>query len=472
MEGNFVAMYTVDAQKCAMCWGCISVCPADAIFQGKSSVLINPDLCDNCGLCEKVCPTGAIVNEDHSETAPQQSARKDIIISEPDTVRECDVVIIGGGPGGLSAAYFASRAGFSVCVIERREKFGIPVACAEGISTEGLTRVFEPKREWISTTIEGALIFSPDGEELFVDHPRAGFVLNRPKMESGIAEMAKDSGAEIFTSTQALRISGKNFAESVIAKRNGEILKIYAKYFIGADGIGGISRRWAFPQKQIGLMDIETCAQVLLKTEEITENIPEFHWGSEIAPGGYAWVFPKGKNLANVGLGIVPSIAKNSPQEFFKNFIARRFSKYKIIERRDGIVPTTMRFKPPGRGNLLLVGDAALFTNSISGTGIDTALFSGKIAAEVIAEMHGQSYIKMLKEYDNRWKNSLGRQLDLYARLRNGILKLSDEEMNKIAGMLRRQLSGRKWTALNIPKIVRDIVFFNPKLLKIARHFL
>ncbi len=465
-------MFSVNRQKCIKCWGCIPICPVDAIAQGKNSAVINPNTCTLCGLCEKVCPVGAISNSDHFDENRFAKIESSSERSHPDKVMQFDVVIIGGGPGGLSAAYFAANAGLSVCLIERRKKFGIPVACAEGISTEGLTKVFEPQKNWISTTIEGALIVSPAGIEIFVDHPAAGFVLDRPAMESDIAEFASSKGAEIFINTRAVEIIGEESAEKILIERDGNFFELRGKYFIGADGIGGISNRWAFPNRKTSLTDIETCAQVLLQSDEVVDKIPEFYWGHKIAPGGYAWVFPKGENLANVGLGIVPAMTKISPQTFLKKFLSSRFSHYKIIERRDGVVPTTMRYKPLGRENLLLVGDAGKMTNSISGSGIDVALLSGKIAAETIAEFFNSGYKKVILEYDRRWHRALGKQLDLYARLRRGILKLRDDEFDEIAVLLRKQLSKRKWTALNIPKIVKDIVFSQPKLLKIARHFL
>ncbi|RLF25758.1 MAG: hypothetical protein DRN14_07825, partial [Thermoplasmata archaeon] len=184
----------------------------------------------------------------------------------------------------------------------------------------------------------------------------------------------------------------------------------------------------------------------------------------------YAWVFPKGGDFANVGLGIVPSVSQYPAEVYLRRFLARRFGEegYRVVEHRDGVVHIRGRFSPMGRANMLLVGDAAGLANPISGGGLDSAFASGKIAAQTLTSMWNADYDDILKKYERTWLDVKGRYLDIYAKIRRGILKLSDRDMDAIAEILDKMLGGKRWDRLDIPKIVKKVVSSSPKLLAIA----
>ena len=462
--------YSIDKNICIACWGCIQICPVNAIVQNDNSAEIIEKICIDCGKCENICPLGAIERKDEISG---ENVREKNNIRYDEHSEKFDIVILGGGPAGLSAGYFAAKAGFSVAIVERREQFGEPVACAEGISVEGLTKVFPADNEWISSKIEAIKIYTPSKRMLYVEHPDAGFVLHRPKFESSLAEMNEKLGVKIFKKYSVRKILGDDSVDGILIENDGRFLKLIGKYYIGADGVAGISSRWAFPKKILGEEDFHSCAQILLESDEISgEPVAEFWWGKNIAPGGYAWVFPKGGNRANVGLGIVPKFSDGKcAADYLEQFLKIRFKNFTMVERRDGIVPTTKRFSPLGRANLLLVGDAARLTNAISGGGLDSALLSGKLAAETIADCRNREFSEVLAEYEKRWRKTNFKWLDIYAKLRKGVSRLSDSELEKIADVLDKRLSGKVWYGLDIPAIVWDIVKSSPKLLSIAGKF-
>ena len=463
--------YFVDPKKCVACWGCLLSCPTSAIVQNSATAVIIPERCTDCGICAWVCPVEAIESTgempDLDVFAFENVAEK----ITPERVEEYDLVVLGGGPAGLTAGYYAAKSGLGVAIVERRKKFGYPVACAEGISVEGLSRAFDVRPGWVSSPIEGAKLFAPGGRVVFVDHPDAGYVLDRPTVESDLAQMCRQEGAQIFHPFAVRKILGDDRVEGVLIEGAGQTVMLRAKFFIGADGVSGISARWCFPNSVIGLGDLHSCAQVLVESPGAgAEPITEFWWGTQLAPGGYAWVFPKAGDFANVGLGIVPSVSRYPAEVYLKRFLARRFGEegYRVVERRDGVVHTRGRFSPMGRANMLLVGDAAGLANPISGGGLDSAFASGKIAAQILTSMWNADYDDILKKYEKALFDVKGRYLDIYAKIRHGILKLSDRDMDAIAEILDKMLGGKRWYGLDIPAVVKQIVFSSPTLLSIA----
>ncbi len=434
-------------------------CPRGAIVVGASGVTIT-DACDDCGICGAVCPLGAISPRVESSGVPRADGG------------EYDVVVIGAGPAGATAALFAAKAGMSVALLERKNTVGFPVSCAEGISTEGILRTFEPRSGWISTTVEGAVLVSPRGRQVRIDHPKAGFILERPAMERDIVSEAAAYGARVFVGFTAFSLVGDGCAREVLARHGGGVVSFRGRFVVGADGVGSVALRWVDPGARLGAEQFNVCAQVLVATDELDEHFPEMYWGNDVAPGGYAWVFPKGSGVANVGVGVVPSKCGGRTADWFlSRFLERRFGRYAILERRDGVLPAAPRVKPMGRANVILAGDAARLVNAISGAGIDSALFSGKLAAQTIADVFGEPH-RVVAEYERRWHKSLGRQLELYAKLRKGVINLTDEDFESLAELLDKKLSGRRWDSLDIPKLVLDIVLSQPKLLALARHLL
>jgi len=82
---------------------------------------------------------------------------------------------------------------------------------------------------------------------------------------------------------------------------------VEADIVVEADGVESKVGRWAGIDTSLKLSDIETCAQFLVAGIDVDQNFCQFYLGNEIAPAGYIWIFPKGKNQANVGIGILGS---------------------------------------------------------------------------------------------------------------------------------------------------------------------
>ncbi len=152
-------------------------------------------------------------------------------------VIDVDVLIVGAGPAGSSAARAAAEAGASVLVIEKRARIGEPVRCAEYIPRL-LAQQVKVSREIIAQGTEGIVTFMPDGKVLRKTAP--GFILNRGKFDQALAAQAEMAGARIQTATRAVSKAGHRVL--AVGPSGGE--EIRAKVIIGADGPDSTVGSW------------------------------------------------------------------------------------------------------------------------------------------------------------------------------------------------------------------------------------
>ncbi|MGB2696880.1 MAG: hypothetical protein WBD28_03350, partial [Candidatus Zixiibacteriota bacterium] len=218
---------------------------------------------------------------------------------------------------------------------------------------------------------------------------------------------------------------------------------------------------------------LDSAFQYLLISDEIDPEQIEFYVGERLAPGGYAWIFPKGKNCANVGLGITPALAPDlKPKELLEEFVKGRFSRFSVDETMMGGIPTFSRDNVIVKKNVLLVGDAGRIIDSLSGAGIANALLSGKIAGQVVSEYiktDGKS-IDFLKKYEKELMKRRGSELRFYSFCRNVFLKMKDDDFDSVVLFLKNYMGAKKIKGIDPIAIVKAIFKSNPKLLRLLKH--
>ncbi len=449
-------MIRVSSVRCVACGGCVPICPENALEVSNSILTVNSN-CTGCGLCFPVCPHGALGFEEEYELHEIRPADD-----------EFDIVVIGGGPGGSTAAFFAASAGAKVLLLEKKSVVGIPQLCAEGVSTTGLCDVYpEIEPEWISTTIEGAILVSPEGNRIRVRHPKAGYILERRIFDRSLFANAAKAGASTITTAPAKSLLWKNdYIVGVGYEHLGTRRMAKCKVIIAADGVESNVARWVFPKDRLSSREIHVAAQVVMSGVDCEEGFPEFHIGRKIAQGGYAWVFPKGTGIANVGLGINPSLKETDGKtawELLRTFINSRFGDSgRIIEIASGNVPTAKRLHRIAYRNVLFVGDAGRLTDPISGGGIATALLSGKIAgklaAEAVMNKKPEHIESALDDYNHIWDKAKGKQMSLYVKGKEVFSKLPDAELEGICDFIDERFGHDSFDAIDIPGTIAAIL--------------
>lgn len=389
---------------------------------------------------------------------------------------ETDVLVIGAGPSGSTAAKHAALGGADVILMDKKSEIGAPKRCAEGVSKKGLAKVgVEPNPRWITKEIDGIRLVAPDSTEVWlttetIELPEAGYILERKVFDKYMAMDAARAGAQIRIKTLATGLERVDDGIIVHTESMGKKEDIKAKIVIAADGPEGHVARWAGMKPTTKAKEMESGVQYeMVGVEFEKENIIEFYFGS-VAPGGYVWIFPKGDDIANVGLAVLAHMAEKPAIEYLDEFIANcKYTKNaQPVEINIGGDPVGGMPKKLYDDNLLICGDAAGQVNPLTGGGITSGMaggmYAGQVAAEAIAEDNCSK--KFLKEYDKRAREGLKDDIDKYKKVQEYMLTLTDEELNDIADAFQDV----DFEEISTTALVKSLVKVSPKaLLKLGK---
>jgi digeranylgeranylglycerophospholipid reductase len=380
-----------------------------------------------------------------------------------------DVIVVGGGPAGSMTALHAAKGGASVLLLEKDRDIGLPVRCAEAVGGKTLDSYIEHDPLWIAHKLGGIRFTSPKGITFDVMTQDVGYILNRRLFDQDLARRAANAGATVVTRAYVFGLLRNGEQVSGVKVKLSDVVKeISAKIVVGADGVESRIGRWAGLRTNFALKDLESCYQVVLGGIPFDPQVIHCFFGRNVAPGGYAWVFPKSTDVANVGLGIAASQTNGmTAKDYLDRFLERNFPKGSILSCVAGGVPSAKPFKKIHGAGLLIVGDAAAHANPLSGGGITNAVAAGKLCGEVAAECIKQEswsekeLARYTKKYDDKWgdhhRNSY--------RLKEAIHYIKDDTLDKAAQILvklppdkRTMMAVFTTTLKNEPGIIIDLM--------------
>src|SRR5436305_426344 len=271
-----------------------------------------------------------------------------------------DILVIGADPAGAVAAAQAKRAApeLDVVLLERERAVGGAVRCAEGVGDAGLREFANPDgAPWVARKISRVIFIAPDDSEVRVAERDVGWILDRTRFDAHLAAEAVAAGAELLVGTEASGMTRTPDGRWQVAVRGLRGASTYrAKVVIGADGVEAMVGRWAGLDTRVPARDMESCAQYVVEGIDVDPDAIYLQFGAGIAPGGYAWVFPKGPGVANVGLGLVALKAgARNARQYLDAWIARRYPEGAKTACTVGgvLVHTTIRQTYTGGGEML-----------------------------------------------------------------------------------------------------------------------
>ena len=375
-----------------------------------------------------------------------------------------DIIVVGGGPAGTTAARYAAQEGLSVLLLEKDRDIGVPVRCGEAVTDEGLRIFHEPQERWIKSTIKRLRLIPPSEKAIDLNLQQIGYILDRRVFDYDLGEYASQAGAQIVTKAYVTGLIIKNdFVSGVTGIFMGQPFNIESKLVIAADGVESRVGRWAGLKTNIKMKDMESAYQKTITGIEVDENRFDIYVSRKWAPGGYLWIFPKGPNIANVGLGVSGEYSKEkSAIRYLDEFLDSHFPNYSVVAQAAGGVPCARTLKTIVSNGLMLTGDAARMVNPMTGGGIVSGMRGGLLAAQtaVKAINNGDVSAKSLKPFQKQWHKVGGKNHDRFYRIKETIYKLSDDDIDSIADAVSEIPEGER----TITKVFSKAVFKKPSL--------
>jgi digeranylgeranylglycerophospholipid reductase len=279
-------------------------------------------------------------------------------------------------------------------------------------------------------------------------HAPLGYVVDRRRFDRYLMTMAERVGVEVWLKTEALGYIPQADGVAVIhLKRFGQRLDVRTRVIVGADGLQSQVGKWAGLRTHLNLHNLASCLQLVVDQVE-TDGLLEIVTGYAWAPGGYAWIFPKGHGYAEVGLGVIRTLTEQDARwhlDYFiqHSFMADRLKDCRILEVQGGGVPLAPPLKQQYADHIILVGDAARHVNPITGGGIHTALRGGCIAGHFLGDFLPTGRLPTaahLAEYQQRWLDELGYTMWKLYRLKTEIFR--EKDLTRQDRMLYDALAG------------------------------
>jgi digeranylgeranylglycerophospholipid reductase len=276
---------------------------------------------------------------------------------------ECDVLIVGGSGAGSSAARSAAIQGAKTLIIERNQNT-IKPACAEALTCSVLPLLpFKIPNKFLKWNIDGMKLYADRLSIINKGDLWQGHSFERSEINPWLADQAIAAGAKLSVETELIDLDYDDggYITKAIAKKNNKEIEIFPQVVIAADGANSTVVQLLHIKKE------KKCSFAHIRSVEMTNiNIDNPHleqiFFDDFSPKGFAYIFPKSKKRANIGVGSV--LLKDKTEDFFEQFknfdiVKKQIKGGKEIEDRSGYAPVDYSLDGNVHGNVLFTGDAA-----------------------------------------------------------------------------------------------------------------
>lgn len=388
----------------------------------------------------------------------------------------CDVLVVGAGPAGSTAARTCSTLGLRTILLEEHPDIGRPTHCTGKLSVHAFERFALPG-SLIQSSLRAAALHAPDGSVARVRRAAVdSHVVDRERLDHYLAERAAAAGAEILVGVRARTVARLARDGGLMrveangrAKADGSVaadLRVEADRQVGADlrveadGRVEVGRRSGRVSITTSLViDAEGCSPVLpqqlginpgrisvhglqyeIEGAAIEDNdAPHLYFGRDVAPGFFAWLMPAGPGHGRLGLAVDPRATNRPPLHYLERLmvshphVAPRMCGARVVRKLAGRIPILGPRRPTVTDGMMVVGDAAGHVKATSGGGIYFSMLAGEMAGRAAAQYVGadaRGRPRALAAYERGWRAAFGREIRFTSLVRRTLNRLPDRHLS------------------------------------------
>jgi len=343
-----------------------------------------------------------------------------------------DVIVVGAGPAGLAAARRASEGGARTLLLEKNPEIGAAKPCAEGTSKSTFKTAGISPKPHIALVELNAMVFAPNMKHVKIGE--MGYAIDKTAFLQEMALKAAEAGVEIRV-REPVETVGRHDNSMLVKTTCGEYR---TPVVVGADGYNStVAKSLGVTEKSESVV----CVQYKMVNCNLEyPSAARVYLGGEVAPGGYAWIFPKGDRIANVGIGVRRVPAKAYLDKLVKR-LEGEFKRAQIVDYRGAMVPVGGIIKQSVLDGVLLIGDAAGTVIPFTGAGIHSSIAAGFDAGEVSAKAvkEGDASRKRLMEFRKKYDEHWGDRIKKSLKAMRAIETLKDDELNMLQEIVTEQ---------------------------------
>jgi digeranylgeranylglycerophospholipid reductase len=358
-------------------------------------------------------------------------------------LQQFDVVIAGAGPAGLAAAESVAQSGASVLIVEQNREIGSPARTTGGSFIQDMQDLGIPAR--LYHPIRRCRYISPNNSVTF-DYPDpVTCVLDVRGVFQFLAERAIEAGAKISVgATAGEPLLTNAVVTGVHIKTATEPNNIVnSKILIDATGY----RSQLLKQSAVspGSKRFGVGSEYDLYAPHCNQDEAVLIVGSQIAPAGYAWVFPWGRKRVRAGVGILHTDSAEHPDKYLDVLLSRA-AEFGVdlrgaqpVEYHYGLVPSDGVLDTFTGDGIMAIGDSAGQACALVGEGIRWAIRAGRMAGAVAGQAFQANDFSrsFLGRYQKEWNAKFGRNLRLAYQINRRIARWDDAEWDRKTELLK-----------------------------------
>ena len=347
------------------------------------------------------------------------------------------MIVVGGGPAGLSCAEGVASRGHSVVVLEQNKEIGNPIRTSGGSFVSEMVALDVPPH--LYHTVKRCRLISPNEQAVFDYDSPAFCVLDVRRLYQYLAEKTIRAGGHIRLTAKATdilseggQVVGVAVSDTVLGTKS-----LKAKVVVDATGYHALLAKRAGVHS--GFKRFGVGAEFDMFAPNIDESETVLIVGNQIAPSGYGWIFPYGNNRVRVGVGVIHGDTSVHPNVFLPRLIEYAasidvdLSGAQPVEYHYGLIPSDGLSANMVGDGILAVGDSAGQASTLVGEGIRWAMSAGRLAGQVLDDClrRGDFSASALSTYETRWRNEHERNLNVASKINQRVARYSDDKWDE-----------------------------------------